>query len=90
MIIFAMSLEMTADIARKQLCLVLSENLDNSKYTRMTAQVVYPNVYSFIHPALVGWVYTYTFWRRPTAYFLYTDSPELSAKERNGSHLFMP
>lgn len=54
MIIFAMSLEMTADIARKQLCLVLSENLDNSKYTRMTAQVVYPNVYSFIHPALVG------------------------------------
>ena len=87
---FAMSLEMMASIIRKQQGFVLSENLDNSKYTRMTAQVVYPNVYSFIHPALVGWVYTYTFWRRPTAYFLYTDSPELSAKERNGSHLFMP
>lgn len=39
-----MSLEMTADIARKQLCLVLSENLDNSKYTRMIAQVVYPKM----------------------------------------------
>lgn len=45
-----MPLEMTADIARKQLCLVLSENLDNSKYTRMTAQVVYPKCV-FLYPS---------------------------------------
>ena len=70
-----MPLEMTTDMVRKQLCFVLSENLDNSKYTRMTAQVVYPNVYSCIHPALVGWISTYTFWCGQTSSF-YTQTAQ--------------
>lgn len=54
--IFAMPLEMTADIIRKQLCFVPSENLDNSQYTGTTALIVCLNMYSRIHPASVGWV----------------------------------
>ena len=53
---FAMSLEMMASIIRKQHSFVLSENLDNSQYTGTTAQVVYLNMYTHIHPASVGWV----------------------------------
>ena len=59
---FAMSLEMMASIIRKQHSFVLSENLDNSQYTGTTAQVVYLNMYTHIHPASVGWVSTYTLW----------------------------
>ena len=62
MTIFAMPLEMPADIIRKQRCFVLSENLDNSKCTRMKAEVVRPIVYYCIHPISVGWVTLYTYW----------------------------
>lgn len=54
-----MPLEMTADIIRKQLCFVPSENLDNSQYTGTTALIVCLNMYSRIHPASVGWVSLY-------------------------------
>ena len=57
-----MPLEIPADIIRKQRCFVLSENLDNSQYTGTTAQVVYLNMYTHIHPASVGWVTLYTYW----------------------------
>ena len=57
-----MPLEMTADIFKKQLCLILSENLDNSQYTGTTALVVCLNMYSRIHPASVGWISQYIHW----------------------------
>lgn len=50
------------DIIRKQPCLVRTENLDNSLYTRTKSEVVHPVVYYRIHPAQVGWVSTYTHW----------------------------
>ena len=50
------------DIIRKQPCLVRTENLDNSLYTRTKSEVVRPIVYHRIHPAQVGWVSTYTHW----------------------------
>ena len=52
----------TTNIIRKQLCLVRTENLDNSVYTRTKSEVVRPIVYYCIHPAHVGWVSTYTHW----------------------------
>ena len=52
----------TADMLRKQPCLVRTENLDNSLYTRTKSEVVRPIVYHRIHPAQVGWVSTYTHW----------------------------
>lgn len=52
----------TADIVRKQPCLVRTENLDNSLYTRTKSEVVRPIVYHCIHPISVGWVSTYTHW----------------------------
>ncbi len=56
----AMPLEMMASIIRKQHSFVLSENLDNSQYTGTTAQVVYLNMYTHIHPLLWdGYLYTF-------------------------------
>ena len=52
----------TADILRKQPCLVRTENLDNSLYTRTKTEVVHPTVYYCIHSASAGWVLTYTHW----------------------------
>ena len=52
----------TADILRKQPCLVRTENLDNSLYTRTKTEVVHPTVYYCIHSASAGWVSTYTHW----------------------------
>lgn len=54
--------DIAADIIRKQPCLVRTENLDNSLYTRTKSEVVHPVVYYRIHPAQVGWVSTYTHW----------------------------
>lgn len=51
-----------ADMLRKQPCLVRTENLDNSLYTRTKTEVVHPIVYYCNHSALVGWVSTYTHW----------------------------
>lgn len=51
-----------ADMLRKQLCLVRTENLDNSLYTRTKTEVVHPTVYYCIHSASAGWVSTYTHW----------------------------
>lgn len=48
-----------ADIVRKQRCIIRSENLDNSQYTRMKHEVVCPDVYYRIHPARVGWIPIY-------------------------------
>ena len=45
----------TADILRKQPCLVRTENLDNSLYTRTKTEVVHPTVYYCIHSASAGW-----------------------------------
>ena len=47
---------------RKQPCLVRTENLDNSLYTRTKTEVVHPTVYYCIHSASAGWVLTYTHW----------------------------
>ena len=52
----------TADMLRKQPCLVRTENLDNSLYTRTKTEVVHPTVYYCIHSAAAGWVSTYTHW----------------------------
>ena len=52
----------TAYILRKQPCLVRTENLDNSLYTRTKTEVVHPTVYYCIHSASAGWVLTYTHW----------------------------
>ena len=52
----------TADILRKEPCLVRTENLDNSLYTRTKTEVVHPTVYYCIHSASAGWVSTYTHW----------------------------
>ena len=54
--------KLTADILRKQPCLVRTENLDNSLYTRTKTEVVHPTVYYCIHSASAGWVSTYTHW----------------------------
>ena len=54
--------KLTADILRKQPCLVRTENLDNSLYTRTKSEVVRPTVYYCIHSASVGWGSTYTLW----------------------------
>ena len=51
-----------ADMLRKQPCLVRTENLDNSLYTRTKTEVVHPTVYYRIHSASAGWVSTYTHW----------------------------
>ena len=51
-----------ADMLRKQPCLVRTENLDNSLYTRTKTEVVHPIVYYCNHSALVGWASTYTHW----------------------------
>ena len=51
-----------ADMLRKQPCLVRTENLDNSLYTRTKTEVVHPTVYYCIHSASAGWVSTYTHW----------------------------
>lgn len=51
-----------ADMLRKQPCLVRTENLDNSLYTRTKTEVVYPIVYHCNHSASAGWVSTYTHW----------------------------
>ena len=51
-----------ADMLRKQPCLVRTENLDNSLYTRTKTEVVHPIVYFCIHSASAGWVSTYTHW----------------------------
>ena len=51
-----------ADMLRKQSCLVRTENLDNSLYTRTKTEVVHPTVYYCIHSASAGWVLTYTHW----------------------------
>ena len=51
----------TADMLRKQPCLVRTENLDNSLYTRTKTEVVHPTVYYCIHSASAGWVSTYPY-----------------------------
>ena len=51
-----------ADMLRKQPCLVRTENLDNSLYTRTKTEVVHPIVYHCNHSASAGWVSTYTHW----------------------------
>lgn len=51
-----------ADMLRKQLCLVRTENLDNSLYTRTKTEVVHPTVYYCIHSASAGWTLIYTLW----------------------------
>ena len=52
----------TADMLRKQPCLVRTENLDNSLYARTKSEVVQPIVYYCNHSASAGWVSTYTHW----------------------------
>ena len=54
--------KLTADILRKQPCLVRTENLDNSLYTRTKTEVVHPIVYYCIHSASAGWTLIYTLW----------------------------
>ena len=54
--------KLTADILRKQPCLVRTENLDNSLYTRTKTEVVHPTVYYCIHSASAGWTLIYTLW----------------------------
>ena len=51
-----------ADMLRKQPCLVRTENLDNSLYTRTKTEVVLPTVYYCIHSASAGWTLIYTLW----------------------------
>ena len=51
-----------ADMLRKQPCLVRTENLDNSLYTRTKTEVVHPTVYYCIHSASAGWTLIYTLW----------------------------
>ena len=77
-----------ADMLRKQPCLVRTENLDNSLYTRTKTEVVHPTVYYCIHSASAGWVSTYTHWCELIFHSLCTGSPEPSEQNEIGSHLF--
>lgn len=87
---FAMSLEMMASIIRKQHSFVLSENLDNSQYVRMKAEVVRPIVYYCIHPISVGWVTLYTYWCELISFFYIQVVQNLQIKNDSVRTFFVP
>ena len=53
--------DLTADIVRKQPRFFPSENLDNSQYAGMKAEVVRPAVYYSVRPIHVGRIALYTY-----------------------------
>ena len=82
--------KLTTDILRKQPCLVPSENLDNSRYVGMRAEVVRPNVYCSARSISVERTTLYTYWCELIS-FLYiqvVQNPQI--KNERGSHLFVP
>lgn len=82
--------KLTTDILRKQPCLVSSENLDNSRYVGMRAEVVRPNVYCSARSISVERTTLYTYWCELIS-FLYirvVQNPQI--KNERGSHLFVP
>lgn len=72
---------LAADILRKQPCFVPSENLDNSQYVGMRAEVVRPTVYYSARPIPVGRTYSICIPVRTDFILLHTGSPEPSDKE---------
>ena len=72
---------LTADILRKQPCFVPSENLDNSQYVGMKAEVVRPTVYYSARPIFHGTDHSIYMPVRADFILLHTGSPEPSDKE---------
>lgn len=78
----------TADIFRKQQCLIPSENLDNSRYVGMRAEVVCPSVYNSACPISLGQVTIYASWCKLISFFYIQVVQNLQVKNEKGLHLF--
>ena len=73
--------DLTADILRKQPRFFPSENLDNSQYVGMRAEVVRPIVCYSVRPDSSGADYTICIPVRADFILLHTGSPEPSDEE---------
>ena len=76
----------TADIFRKQQCLIPSENLDNSRYVGMKAEVVRPTVYYRARPISVGRTTLYAYRCELISFFYIRAVQSLQIKNGRGSH----
>ena len=88
LLILSCRYNLTADILRKQLCFVPSENLDNSRYVGMKAEVVRPTVYNGVRPISVERTTLYTYWCELISFFYIRAVQSLQIKNGRGSHLF--
>ena len=79
---------LTADILRKQPCFVPSENLDNSQYVGMRAEVVRPIVYYSARPISVGRTTLYAYRCELISFFYIRAVQSLRMKNGRGSRLF--
>lgn len=78
---------LTADILRKQPRFVPSENLDNSQYVGMRAEVVRPIVYYSARPIHLGRTTLYTYRCELISFFYIRAVQSLRMKNERGSHL---
>ena len=88
LLILSCRYNLTADILRKQLCFVPSENLDNSRYVGMKAEVVRPTVYYRARPISVGRTTLYAYRCELISFFYIRAVQSLQVKNGRGSHLF--
>ena len=79
---------LTADILRKQPRFVPSENLDNSQYVGMRAEVVRPIVYYSARPIHLGRTTLYTYRCELISFFYIRAVQSLQMKNERGSHFF--
>ena len=79
---------LTADILRKQQCIIPSENLDNSQYVGMRAEVVRPIVYYSVRPIFMGRATIYAYRCELISFFYIRAVQSLQMKNERGSHLF--
>ena len=88
LLILSCRYNLTADILRKQLCFVPSENLDNSQYVGMRVEVVRPIVYYSARPIHLGRTTLYTYRCELISFFYIRAVQSLRMKNERGSHLF--
>ena len=88
LLILSCRYNLTADILRKQPCFVPSENLDNSRYVGMRAEVVCPSVYNSACPISLGQVTIYASWCKLISFFYIQVVQNLQVKNEKGLHLF--
>ena len=86
LLILSCRYNLTADILRKQLCFVPSENLDNSRYVGMKAEVVRPTVYYRARPISVGRTTLYAYRCELISFFYIRAVQSLQIKNGRGSH----